>query len=594
MVHASRSSFGSGRRRGASAVDRYLEAARARPPLDSSEVEPLYGLPTQSALLDAVAGEEAGAPDLLHPRPCTALDRRAALKALEFAFTTGDSSGIASRCLSTAAIAASEWQPECFAHELFLDELIDKCLSFRCAGKPAPIDRAHLRRLLCHPPADPAIAGFRHGILAELERTPALRAALDTLYRHTVRVLELFDESTSQSRYDLPRWRLDLLGALRELFDALEGPFEHAGSGLSRLHAFGQRIRGGRGYRELCSLLDFEGDMARVDLQVRVGADGKLRALEVRQVTENARAPFYRGPFSRFFFRIWTFLRGYRIGESELVERWFEHVYLGVAEHLPAVLQLRGDLEFYLSACHFRDTVRARGLEVCTPELVSGAPEAPRRIEGLFNPLLLQQGHAVVPCDLSVDSFRRSCILTGPNSGGKTRLLQALAFTQLLGQAGFYVPARHAVLRRARGLFVSLSQESAADQKEGRLGTELLRIRSLFEHAAPGALVILDELCSGTNPSEGEEIFQLVVELLRELEPEVFITTHFLQFAQQLEQRAEALALCFLQVELDAAKLPTYQFVPGVASTSLAQQTAARLGVTRDELLGLVRRRPPT
>ena len=144
MAHASRTSLGSGRRRGASAVDRYLEAARSRPPLDRSEVEPLYALPTQSALLDAAAGEEAGVPDLLHPRPSSALDRRAALKALEFAFTTGDSSGIASRCLGTAAIAPSEWQPACFAHELFLDELIDKCLSFRCAGKVAPIDRAHL------------------------------------------------------------------------------------------------------------------------------------------------------------------------------------------------------------------------------------------------------------------------------------------------------------------------------------------------------------------------------------------------------------------------------------------------------------------
>jgi DNA mismatch repair protein MutS2 len=139
-------------------------------------------------------------------------------------------------------------------------------------------------------------------------------------------------------------------------------------------------------------------------------------------------------------------------------------------------------------------------------------------------------------------------------------------------------------------MFVSLTQETSADQQEGRLGTEMLRIRQLFERALPGSLVILDELCSGTNPSEGEEIFHLVIDLLRELDPEVFITTHFLQFAAQLAEQADALWLCFLQVELDEQKVPTYQFVPGVATTSLAHQTAARLGVTRDELLALIRR----
>ena len=48
--------------------------------------------------------------------------------------------------------------------------------------------------------------------------------------------------------------------------------------------------------------------------------------------------------------------------------------------------------------------------------------------------------------------------------------------------------------------------------------------------------------------------------------------------------------LQMVEVELDPRRLPTYQFVPGVADTSLAAQTAARLGVSRDELLALIHR----
>jgi DNA mismatch repair protein MutS2 len=104
-------------------------------------------------------------------------------------------------------------------------------------------------------------------------------------------------------------------------------------------------------------------------------------------------------------------------------------------------------------------------------------------------------------------------------------------------------------------------------------------------------MVILDELCSGTNPSEGEEIFELVVSLLSELQPQAFITTHFLALASRLAKNGGTGAMTFLQVDLDAQNWPTYKFVPGVAQTSLAHRTAARLGVTREELLGLIERR---
>ena len=103
-------------------------------------------------------------------------------------------------------------------------------------------------------------------------------------------------------------------------------------------------------------------------------------------------------------------------------------------------------------------------------------------------------------------------------------------------------------------------------------------------------MIIIDELCSGTNPSEGEEIFLLVISLLAELGPETFVTTHFLDFATGLELKTSALELFFLQVELDGAQHPTFAFVSGVAKTSLATQAASRLGVTRDELLSLVRK----
>jgi len=100
----------------------------------------------------------------------------------------------------------------------------------------------------------------------------------------------------------------------------------------------------------------------------------------------------------------------------------------------------------------------------------------------------------------------------------------------------------------------------------------------------------MDELCSGTNPSEGEEIFELVVRMLTRLKPQALITTHFLAFAARLEHEKKIGDLRFLQVQLGADQRATYQFVPGVARTSLAGQAAARLGVTGEQLMSLIER----
>ena len=268
--------------------------------------------------------------------------------------------------------------------------------------------------------------------------------------------------------------------------------------------------------------------------------------------------------------------------------RLVDAVFEGIHDELVPLVQLVGDIELYLGALGLQDRARAAGLAMTLPTLVT--PDQPRSIEGLFNPLLLAHGVTPVPCTLTTDRAATTVLVTGPNSGGKTRLLQSLGLAQLLAQNGLFVPASSATMTLTPGLVMSLLEETRSDQAEGRLGMELVRIRALFERLPPGAVVILDELCSGTNPSEGEEIFELVVQMLTKLAPQAFITTHFLTMAARLAHEKAIPDLRFLQVELGPEHRPTYQFVPGVAATSLAGRAAARLGVTRDELLSLVDR----
>ena len=235
----------------------------------------------------------------------------------------------------------------------------------------------------------------------------------------------------------------------------------------------------------------------------------------------------------------------------------------------------------HVGACPEDVDYRARrGLDVCLAEVTESGP---LKHENLFNPLLLAQDEDPVPCQHDSPVPESITIVTGPNSGGKTRLLQGLGLAQVLAQSGLYVPSKDSQVPAIQGLFASLVQSDAPDQVEGRLGTELLRIRHLFENIRPHSMVLLDELCSGTNPSEAAEIVLMVLDLLSGLAPRAFLTTHFLDLAGRLHDSGELPLVDFLQVEM-AGQRSTYQFVGGVADTSM-RMLAVLVGVESPGML---------
>jgi len=478
-----------------------------------------------------------------------------------------------------ASLPDTSWAVGGFARDLFVGQIVQKGFEVRIGGKAYPTCARYVERVLLGPPRDLADTELRRGVLSELTDVPGLRAEVERVYLAIVHLRAML----SAPRQPAPRVRrMEILRAIRDALALLAGSFQGAQSALSRLRSFGSAVVSTGEYARLVALLDHDEHQGALDLRVRVGADGEVRSMELLAVRENHDNPFYVSPLRRWWVRFALMLRGYRTTAGEVAERLLSDALSGVERPVALLFQIFGDLALYLGAMGFRDHALASGLAVVLPTLA--APGDALELQGLFNPLLLMSG--ITPVAANVRAGPGAIVVvTGPNSGGKTRLLQSIAIAQLLSESGLFVPARAASVPRASGLFASLFEEASADQPEGHLGMELLRIRKLFDDLDAGAVVVLDELCSGTNPSEGEEIARLVLSLLPELGVRAFVTTHLLSFAAALSVQRPSATLEFLQVELDANEKPTYRFAPGVARTSLAQRTAERLGVTRSELL---------
>ena len=533
-------------------------------------------------------------PDLLSPEPALRLDRKLVAQGVAFAYAAGEGGAILENALREAKVGPSSFEPSHFAADLFVDELVRTCFIVTIDGRTFTPNRAHLASLLVRPPKDAAACSFRRSILRELVDTPALRAELEKTYVELHELRQLLGANAAVTVPEQHQHRVAIMRALKNVIVGLSTRFAASNSGLARLRHYGQELRSKQGYAALDDLLRYEDGLSQVDVSVRVGADGSVRSFALASIKEATESRFHQGPARRFWTRIVLFFRGYRFGEFELLARLLDSVFAPFEDEIVNLFQAMNDIEVYLGALGFHDFALARGLSVCLPELLPAPREgsaSPRRIHGLFNPLLFADRGVPKPCDIESKRHDAIVIVTGPNSGGKTRLLQALAVTQLLAQNGLFVPAASAKLAWTQGLFVSLSHELSAGQREGRLGTELLRIRALFDELGPGDIVLFDELCSGTNPSEAEAIIRLVLELLSELNPQVFMTTHFLDFATELAENPVVDRLEFLRAALDEKNRPTYAFSEGVAKSALAAETAARLGVTLEELAAIVARR---
>ncbi|MEZ4375594.1 MAG: DNA mismatch repair protein [Polyangiaceae bacterium] len=531
-------------------------------------------------------------PDLLFADPLPRFDLERLSRVVSFVYAAGDSGGALAEVLRRVRPIDSSFEPACFARDVFLADLASSLFAVTLGSHEYGVSLEYALNVVATPPREQEDVAYRRGIFDELMLQPGLVESAGESYAVIARLKQHLEDSDPSNPVESIRRRLDLLEDVREVLKRLDA-FKDCESGLGRVAAWAAQQRARPEFARLNELLDFETNLSLMDLRVRVGADGRLRGFDIVKLEENASNRFYLSPVKRLFNRIHMWFRGYRFGEHELLSRLVDSVFSAFEPQVAVLLQLGLDLGLYVGQLQFRARAQRAGLEMCSADLVFGGEGS--RLERLFNPLLLAHGVEPIPCEIEFGGHCSVLVVTGPNSGGKTRLMQSLAFAQLLAEGGWLVPAKRATLERAGGLFASLIEEPAADQREGRLGSELLRIRRVFEHARPGALVLLDELCSGTNPSEGEQLFELVVELLFELRPRAFVTTHFLELAQRLERELKPDhpgELGFLQVELDQHTVPTFGFVPGVASTSLARETASRLGVTRDELLSLIRRHP--
>jgi DNA mismatch repair protein MutS2 len=183
-----------------------------------------------------------------------------------------------------------------------------------------------------------------------------------------------------------------------------------------------------------------------------------------------------------------------------------------------------------------------------------------------------------VPVTIKIQPPATCLLITGPNTGGKTVALKTAGLLTMMAQAGLHIPAAQGSrLSVFRTVFADIGDEQSIDASLSTFSARITNIAAMDRNLAVPALVLLDEVGSGTDPIEGGALGVAIVDHFRRQGATVIATSHY-DSLKTYASTTEGVACAAFGFDGDTFA-PSYQLVYGSAGRSLALEIAARLGL---------------
>jgi len=232
----------------------------------------------------------------------------------------------------------------------------------------------------------------------------------------------------------------------------------------------------------------------------------------------------------------------------------------------------------------FIDTVFARAnysLEVvgCFPGTDNSKPF---HIIEARHPLLIKKlgRNKTVPLNLKLENDK-VVVITGPNAGGKTVVLKTIGILTLMIQSGIHIPAHpDSNFHIFSKVLIDIGDQQSIEDDLSTFSSHLKNLNYILNEADSSSLVLLDEIGTGTDPTEGASLAAAILKKLLQKGSLVFASTHhgsLKLFAYNVPGMINA-AMQFDHETLS----PTYKFKLGTPGSSYAFQIAERIGLQKE------------
>jgi DNA mismatch repair protein MutS2 len=235
-----------------------------------------------------------------------------------------------------------------------------------------------------------------------------------------------------------------------------------------------------------------------------------------------------------------------------------------------------GELARTIDAATDLDVLQARArfsasIDGIEPALSNGAFE----LQAARHPLV----KGAVPVTIKIVPPASCLLITGPNTGGKTVALKTAGLLTLMAQSGLHIPAADGSrLPVFRTVFADIGDEQSIDASLSTFSAHITNIAGMDRGLETPALVLLDEIGSGTDPIEGGALGVAIVDHLRQRGATIVATSHYDALKTYASTTDGVMSAAF---GFDAETFaPTYQLQYGTPGRSLALEVAARIGLS--------------
>jgi len=169
-------------------------------------------------------------------------------------------------------------------------------------------------------------------------------------------------------------------------------------------------------------------------------------------------------------------------------------------------------------------------------------------------------------------------IISGPNAGGKTVVLKTLGLATLMVQMGFHVPAREALMPIFDQVFADIGDQQSIAANLSTFTAHMRNIAETANKVQPPALVLLDEVGTGTDPDEGAALAIAIVDFFHKTGAVTIASTHYPNLKMWASRNP---GVRNASVEFDERTLrPTYRLILGIAGASSGIEIARRMSVS--------------
>ncbi len=195
----------------------------------------------------------------------------------------------------------------------------------------------------------------------------------------------------------------------------------------------------------------------------------------------------------------------------------------------------------------------------------------------LLEESLRESGGEVVPVSFALDDQTTTMVISGANAGGKTVVLKTTGLLSLMALSGLPVPARAARVPFYRAVLADIGDHQSLAANLSTFTSHVANIAMMIETCELPALVLLDEVGTGTDPEEGSALGVAVVDHFKQSGAHVLATTHYSGLKMFAANEPGVLNA---SVEFDEKTLkPTYQLLVGLAGSSSGLDIASRFGI---------------